>query len=470
MRQSTFLAAVLAAALATGPGTAAAAPAKRVPASQAEAELSFAPLVKRAAPAVVNIYTKRVVRTRRSPFFNDPFFRQFFGGQSFGRPRLRIENSLGSGVIVRPEGIVVTNNHVIDKADQITVVLADSRELDAEVILADERTDLAVLRLKSRGEKLPYLEFRNSDELEVGDLVLAIGNPFGVGQTVTSGIISALARAAEGLSDFSSFIQTDAAINPGNSGGALISMDGRLAGINTAIFSRSGGSQGIGFAIPSNMVATVVDSALKGGKVVRPWFGAAGQAITTDVAASLGLTRPVGVLISRVFPGGPAARAGLLVGDAVIAVNGREVADTRALKFRLATLGVGGTATLEVVRRQRAMTLKLSLARAPERPPRNLTGLKGRHPLAGATVANLSPALAVELSLDSMQTGVIVLHVVRGSLANRFGMRPGDVVIRVNRTKIGNVRTLKGAVRRRAPRWTIVIRRDGKVLSMVIEG
>ena len=271
---------------------------KRLPSSQREIKLSFAPLVKRAAPAVVNIYTKRVVQSRRSPFFNDPFFRQFFGNDvlKFGAPRKRVENSLGSGVIVRSEGIVITNNHVIKKADQIRVVLSDRRELAAKVILADEKTDLAVLRLQDVDGPLPYLKLKDSDDLEVGDLVMAIGNPFGVGQTVTSGIVSALARAADGISDFSFFIQTDAAINPGNSGGALITMDGSLVGINTAIYSRGGGSQGIGFAIPSNMVARIIDNAVDGAKVVRPWFGAAGQALTPDLMSSLGLKRPTGVL------------------------------------------------------------------------------------------------------------------------------------------------------------------------------
>ena len=443
---------------------------KRAPAGQADIELSFAPLVKRVAPAVVNIYTRRVVRARRSPFFDDPFFRRFFGDDFFGRPRARIQNSLGSGVILRADGIVVTNHHVIDKAEEITVVLSDRREFDATVVLTDERTDLAVLRVDTAGEKLPFLELRNSDELEVGDLVLAIGNPFGVGQTVTSGIVSALARAAEGISDFSFFIQTDAAINPGNSGGALVAMDGRLVGINTAIYSRSGGSLGIGFAIPSNMVATVVTSADRGAKVTRPWFGADGQEVTADVAASLGLKRPVGVIVNNVYPGGPAARAGLRIGDVITAINRREVASPRALRFRIATLPLGGTVALDVMRAGGALELRLRLVAAPEDPPRDLTRLKGRHPLSGATVANLSPALAEEISVDPMRQGVIVLQVLRGSFANRIGVNPGDVVVRVNGNDIETVAQLKRAVGRPSQRWAISVRRDDKVLSMVIEG
>ncbi|MBT5459976.1 MAG: DegQ family serine endoprotease [Rhodospirillaceae bacterium] len=445
---------------------------KKLPQSRQEIQLSYAPLVKRAAPAVVNIYTKRVVQTRRSPFADDPFFRQFFGSEifNFGVPKKRVQNSLGSGVILRPEGIIVTNNHVIDKADQITVVLSDRRELDAKVILADDKTDLAVLRVEPVGEPLPFLKLRDSDDLEVGDLVLAIGNPFGVGQTVTSGIVSALARAAEGISDFSFFIQTDAAINPGNSGGALISMDGQLIGVNTAIFSKSGGSMGIGFAIPANMVARVVDSALHGAKIVRPWFGAAGQEVTTDLAASLGVKRPIGVLIIDLYPNGPADRAGLKPGDVITGINGRDVAEPKALRFRIATLGVGDQATLRVIRRGQTISLRLPIEAPPETPKRAITKVTGRHPLSGVTVANLSPALAEEISFDSLQKGVIVLGVARRSPARRIGIRPADILVSVNGQKIQTVERLRRIVQREPARWDIAVRRNGKVLSVQIEG
>jgi Do/DeqQ family serine protease len=444
---------------------------KRSPASRQEITLSFAPLVKKAAPTVVNIYTKRIVQRRQSPFLNDPFFRQFFGEAfNFGTPRKRVENSLGSGVIVRPQGIIVTNHHVIDKADQITVVLSDRRELDAKVILSDEKTDLAVLRVDVGGEALPFLKLRDSDDLEVGDLVLAIGNPFGVGQTVTSGIVSALARAAENVSDFSFFIQTDAAINPGNSGGALITLDGQLAGINTAIYSRSGGSQGIGFAIPANMVGRVVEGAVKGAKVVRPWFGATGQAVTTDLAGALGLRRPVGVLISDLFAGGPAESARLARGDVIMEINGREVADPRALRFRIATLEVGKTAILTVIRHAKTIRLKMPLEAPPEVPPRRLTRLKGKHPLSGVTIANLSPALAEELSLEPTQSGVIVLGISRRSPARRLGLKPGDFLAEINRKKIANVADTKAALRSTASAWRISVVRDGRLLTVVIDG
>jgi S1-C subfamily serine protease len=281
---------------------------RAVPESAAAMKQSFAPVVKRAAPAVVNVYVRHRVEQMVSPFFDDPFFGRLFG-ERFNIPRERIQNSLGSGVLVGSEGVVVTNNHVIQGSGEaeITVALADGREFPAKLVLKDEQTDLAVLRLDAEGVQFPSIEFSDSDSLEVGDLVLAIGDPFGVGQTVTSGIVSALARTQVGISDYQFFIQTDAAINPGNSGGALVDMDGRLAGINTAIFSKSGGSHGIGFAIPSNMVRLVVQSALKGGKVQRPWLGASLQPVTPDIAESLGLDTPSGALVAKVHAKGPAA-------------------------------------------------------------------------------------------------------------------------------------------------------------------
>ena len=462
---------LLCAAVLTAGGAAAAD--ARVPASRAEISLSFAPLAKAAAPAVVNIYTTRRVRARRAgSLFDDPFFRRFFGGvHPFGAaPRERVHNSLGSGVIVRPDGLVVTNDHVIENADEIRVVLADRREYRAEVVVRDSRTDLAVLRVAAAGERLPHLELRDSDTLEVGDIVLAVGNPFGVGQTVTSGIVSALARPADGVSDFSFFIQTDAAINPGNSGGALISGDGRLAGINTAIYSRAGGSNGIGFAIPSNMVATVIRAAVAGGKVVRPWLGVGGQSVDRELAKGLGRSRAVGVLINRLHEGGPAQRAGLRVGDVVLSVNGREIADANALKFRIATLGTGGTARLEILRRGQHKTLHVSLVPPPEEPPRNVTLLGGRNPFAGAEVANLSPALAEELSLDTARAGVIVLGVADGSPAARVGFERRDIVVGVNGRRIGRVRDLGRVLERPAGKWRIEIERGTRRLSVVIPG
>src|SRR6201986_3332428 len=301
---------------------------RKVPSSQAELQLSYAPIMQRVQPAVVNVYAAKVVQNH-NPFMDDPIFRRFFGLQ--GGPQEQMQRSLGSGVMVDPSGLVVTNVHVIEGADEVKVSLSDKREFEAQIVLKDPRSDLAVLRLKGAHENFPTLDFANSDELQVGDVVLAIGNPFGVGQTVTHGIISALARTQGGITDYQFFIQTDAAINPGNSGGALVDMTGKLAGINTAIFSRSGGSQGIGFAIPANMVRVVVASAKMGGKAVkRPWLGATLQNVTRDIADRPGLSSPNGALVANVVATSPAARAGLKSSDLIVAVDGQAVEDPNA--------------------------------------------------------------------------------------------------------------------------------------------
>src|SRR5467141_3798602 len=304
---------------------------RRVPTSPAEVKLSYAPIVQRVQPAVVNVYAAKVVQNR-NPLLDDPIFRRFFGVP--GQQPEQMQRSLGSGVLVDTSGLVVTNNHVIEGADQVKVSLADKRELEAEIVLKDARSDLAVLRLKAQGERFPALELADSDALEVGDVVLAIGNPFAVGQTVTHGIVSAVARTQVGITDYQFFIQTDAAINPGNSGGALVDLSGRLVGINTAIFSRSGGSQGIGFAIPANMVRGVIASAQGGSAVVRrPWLGAKLQAVTTEIAEGLSLKRPVGALVNTISPRSPAARSGLRTGDLIVAVDGQSVEDPNAFDY-----------------------------------------------------------------------------------------------------------------------------------------
>jgi Do/DeqQ family serine protease len=375
---------------------------RRVPDSHGQLQLSFAPIVQRAAPAVVNVYAAHVVENR-NPFFDDPFFRQFFGG---GVPREQVQRSLGSGVIIDPSGLVVTNFHVIKDASEIKVALADKREFDAAIVLKDQRSDLAVLRIKDAHERFPTLEFGDSDRLQVGDVVLAIGDPFGVGQTVTHGIVSAVARTEVGISDYQFFIQTDAAINPGNSGGALVDMSGRLIGINTAIYSRSGGSQGIGFAIPSNMVRVVVASAKGGSKAVqRPWLGAKLQQVTPDIADSLGLKRPSGALVASVVADSPAARAGIHTGDVIVSVDGAEVDDPNAFDYRFATKPLGGTAQIALLRQGRQTVVPVALQPLPA-TPRDEIEIKSASPFRGATVANLSPALADELQLDPQAHGV----------------------------------------------------------------
>jgi Do/DeqQ family serine protease len=371
MRLKPYLAVLMLAAAACGGIDAASAQERRVP-NAAELRLSYAPVVQRVAPAVVNVYAAKTVQNR-NPLFEDPIFRRFFGVPD-GADRSQVQRSLGSGVIVDASGLVVTNVHVIEGADDIKVSLADKREFEATVVLKDPRTDLAVLRLKDGHEKFPFLDFANSDALEVGDIVLAIGNPFGVGQTVTHGIVSALARTQVGITDYQFFIQTDAAINPGNSGGALVDLTGRLAGINTAIFSRSGGSQGVGFAIPANMVRVVVASA-KGGShaVKRPWLGAKLQAVTPEIADSMSLKRPAGALISTVAGDGPAAKAGLKPGDVIASVDGQAVDDTNAFDYRFATKPLGGTAQLGVWRGGHEMKVAVAVFRR-----------QGRQPVAGA--------------------------------------------------------------------------------------
>ncbi len=442
-----------------------------VPSSREEITLTFSPIVKKSAPAVVNIYTRRVVRSQATPLFNDPFFRRFFGDDMnslFGMPREQVQNSLGSGVIVQPDGIVITNHHVVGDADEITVVLTDRREFEADLVGSDERSDLAVLRLRDVSEEaLPSLTLSDSENLEVGDLVLAIGNPFGVGQTVTSGIVSALARTTVGISDYRSFIQTDAAINPGNSGGALITSDGRLVGINTAIYSQDGGNVGIGFAIPATMVRTVLDSILKDGRAVRPWLGATGKSITSDLAKSLGLDRPVGVIIDRVVALSPAARAGLTVGDIIQDVNGRLVTDTQELRYRLATLPVGGVARLGTLRDGAERTLSIALEAPPEIPARQETQLDGRQPFSGAKVANLNPALAEELGREYVEPGVIVLEVSRGSIASRF-VRPGDIVWAVNEESVKSVDDLLRLATESTAPWALTLNRNGQALQLQV--
>ncbi len=445
---------------------------RRVPESMEQVQLSYAPIVKRAAPAVVNVYTRKVVRSvRRSPFQNDPFFRRFFGENfGFGAPRERVENSLGSGVVVRSDGIIVTNNHVIRDADAVNVVLSDRREFKADLILADERSDLAVLRIDTEGEVLPVLEFGQSDDLEVGDVVLAIGNPFGVGQTVTSGIVSALARTATGITDYQFFIQTDAAINPGNSGGALVDMAGRLVGVNSAIYSRSGGSNGIGFAIPVSMVRTVVTGALGEGRVVRPWLGAGGQTVTGDIAEGLGLDRPNGVLINAVHPGGPADQAGLKVGDVILKIEDQDVIDPKGMQFRIATLQVGSRAKVNIWRDGRIKTLRLPLVAPPEVPARNVQTIAGNVPLAGATIANLSPALAYEMSMPFGQQGVVVMSVNQRSTAARMRLKPRDIIVSVNGQDVEEVEQLMKLLNQDRGSWEIAIRRGGQIITVRVSG
>jgi Do/DeqQ family serine protease len=441
-------------------GSAALAQDRRVPTAN-ELRLSYAPVVQRVSPAVVNVYAAKVVQNR-NPLFDDPIFRRFFGGGPGGGEQ--VQRSLGSGVLVDPSGLIVTNVHVIEGADEVKVSLADKREFEASIVLKDTRSDLAILRIKSN-ERFPYLEFADSDALQVGDVVLAIGNPFGVGQTVTHGIVSALARTQVGITDYQFFIQTDAAINPGNSGGALVDLAGRLVGINTAIFSRSGGSQGIGFAIPANMVRVVVASARSGGDAVkRPWLGARLQPLTPEIADSMGLKRPVGALVASVSADSPAAKAGLKPGDVIVSVEGQQVDDPNAFDYRFATRPLGGTARVGLVRDGKDLVATVALQTAPETPRDEIT-IRSRSPFSGVKVANLSPALADQLQLDSAAEGVVVLDVDDGSYASNLGFRRGDIIEQVNGEKVRKTRDLERIARGEGRSWRIVINRHGSRIN-----
>ena len=421
-------------------------PVRQVPASGAQVQLSFAPVVKRVAPAVVNIYSARVVQNRQA---NDPFFQYFFGQ---GRAQPRVERSLGSGVIVEADGLIVTNNHVVQGATEILVSLADRREFPAKLVFADPRVDLAVLRIDAKGESLPVARLGDSDRPEVGDVVLAIGNPFGVGQTVTQGIVSAVARTGVGVSDSQFFIQTDAAINPGNSGGALVTLSGDVVGINSSILSSGGGSNGVGFAIPANMVRVVLRGAT-GGKVVTAWIGAEGEALTGDSARKLGLDHPTGVLLTGVQAGGPAAEAGLKAGDIIYAVDGKEVADPGMLRYRIATLGLGRSVTVTLIRGGATRNVQLRLAPPPETPARALTRIGGQNLLSGLTVGNLSPAFAQEIGAGLPERGVVVVEVAAGAPAQQLNfLRPGDIIEALNGQPVAN----SAAVAQLAPNATTV--------------
>jgi Do/DeqQ family serine protease len=439
---------------------------RQVPASAAQVQLSFAPIVRRVVPAVVNVYAQHVVENN-NPFLNDPFFRQFFGG---GMPRDQVERSLGSGVIVDPKGLVVTNYHVIAGADQVKIALADKREFDADIVLKDQRSDLAVLRVKGATERFPTLDFANSDDLQVGDLVLAIGDPFGVGQTVTHGIVSAVARTQVGVSDYQFFIQTDAAINPGNSGGPLVDLNGRMVGINSSIYTRSGGSQGIGFAIPANMVRVVVASALGGsGAVQRPWLGAKLQIVTPDIADSIGLRRPSGALVASVVPDSPAAHAGIKTGDVITSVDGTAVDDPNAFDYRFATKPLDGTAQVGLIRQGKQMAVPVALQSLPDAPRQEIQ-IKARSPFLGATVANLSPALADQLQLEPQAEGVVITAVIDGSPAQSIGFQKGDIIVAVNDHRIGKPADLERVAGTGVRQWRVTIMRGGQQISVMFAG
>jgi Do/DeqQ family serine protease len=434
---------------------------------------SFSPIVRRTAPAVVNVYSS-VNITRRSCPYTDPVWINAFCGGSVQTRNEKVDNSLGSGVIVSADGVIVTNNHVVEQGQEFRVVLSDRREFPATLLMKDDKSDLAVLKIEAPGENLPTLSFADTRGVQVGDLVLAIGNPFGVGQSVSSGIISALARTDVG--DFSSFIQTDASINPGNSGGALVDMNGRLVGVNTLIFSRGGGSNGVGFAIPSEMVKRVVDAAVRGGTLVRPWLGAKGEAIDSTKAAALGLDRPRGVLVSSVYPGGPAAKAGLREGDVILSIDGREVFDDKGMTFIAATKAEGEAVDIVTLRNGVQRAVRATLAAPPGTTKAELLAVGGRNPFTGAQVAQLSPALAEQLRLDPFQArdGVLVYSVPPRTIARQVGFQPGDIIREINGAPIRTPKDLEAAIKRIEGSadgvWRLAIDRNGQRIERTFQG
>ncbi|WP_342669906.1 DegQ family serine endoprotease, partial [Devosia elaeis] len=446
------------------------APERAVPQDQAQVQLSFAPIVQAVSPSVVNVYATRIEQRAVSPFANDPFFSRFFGEQYF-QTRPRESRSLGSGVVVDSSGVILTNSHVISGATDIRIALNDGREFAVDLVVEDQQTDLAVLRVRdANGVTFPAITFADSDALLVGDLVLAIGNPFGVGQTVTSGIVSALARTGVEASDYEFFIQTDAAINPGNSGGALVDMSGRLVGINTAIYSQSGGSVGIGFAIPANMARLVAEAGVSGGEIVRPWFGAKLQAVTSDIASSLGMAAPHGAMITEIAPGGPAERAGFRSGDVILSVDGQRVDDPSAFNFRLATRPIGQTAELERLRGGATEAIAFPVEAAPQPAADAIAAISGNTRFAGVTVRQLDPALSEAKGLPYDARGVLVTAIEPGSPAEAMGLRIDDVILALNEIEISDAQAFQQLASQRVRTWQIILQRNGRVSRSIVSG
>lgn len=453
---ATVLAAV---ALAFSLGERAAPPAsvevRTLPQDAAAMQLSFAPLVRAASPSVVNIYATRVVAERSGPFAGDPFFRDLFG--DLGPLQPRMQNALGSGVILGRGGLVVTNVHVVSGAQDIRAVLADRREYRAGIVLEDAESDIAVLRLQVAGD-LPALDLADSDAAQVGDLVLAIGNPFGVGQSVSSGIVSALGRSTFDLRR-GSFLQTDAAINPGNSGGALIDMQGRLLGINTAILTRGGGSNGIGFAVPANLVKRILEQAEAGAtRFVRPWAGINGQAVDAIMAEALGLPGPDGVLVSELHPQSPFAMAGLRPGDVILSLDGHAVHSPQDLMFRLAVASPGSTAPFGYARGGATATAEVALAPPPQ-GDRDARTFAADIALRGLSVARIDPALIVDYGLPLNAAGTLVTGAQ--DRAARAGLRPGDILLAINGRPVATPAEVEAAAAERARLWQVEALRGG---------
>ncbi|MBM4136943.1 MAG: DegQ family serine endoprotease [Nitrospira sp.] len=406
-----------------------------------ETSRAFSDIVNSVTPVVVNISTTKVLKKNADPFFNDPFFNFFGPFHDFRMPKKWKEQSLGSGVIVSPDGYIITNNHVVERADEIKVTLLDKRTFKGKIVGADPKTDIAILTIGA--SNLPTIPWGDADRLQVGEFVLAIGNPYGLSHTVTMGIISAVGRANVGIADYEDFIQTDAAINPGNSGGPLVNIKGELIGINTAIFSRTGGYQGIGFAVPSNMVRLVMDQLVQKGKVVRGWLGVTIQELTPELAQKFGLKKSKGALVSDITEGSPAERAGILRGDIVLEFNGREVKDVSSLRNMVAQSKIGSEITMKILRSGKEYTVKVIIVELPrevaEVLPDQLPEESGAGALTGLTVLDLTKEIARQLGFNKSEKGVVVVRVEPGSPADEAGIQKGDIIKEIDRRQIGNL-------------------------------
>jgi serine protease Do len=450
-------------------------PERPKPPAIAETEQTFVSISKTVTPAVVNISTTRVVKGEegQSSPFDDPFFRRFFGEEPRRQgPRERKAQSLGSGVIVDPNGLIITNNHVVEKSDEIKVLLADKREFKGKLVGTDPKSDLALVRIDAKN--LPTVPWGDSSKLQVGEYVLAIGNPFGLNQTVTMGIVSAIGRANVGITDYEDFIQTDAAINPGNSGGAMVNTHGELVGINTAIFSQSGGYMGIGFAVPSNMARSVTDSLVKSGKVIRGWLGVSIQEITPALAKEFGLKEAKGALVSDVLSGSPAEKAGFKRGDVIVEFMGQPIESSTQLRNLVARTAVGAKGKVKVVRENKEKELEVTIEEQPKdvakSGPKEPDAAEPSMRLSGVEVRNVTPEMAKQLDLARGAKGVVITRLDPGSAAEEAGLQRGDLIMEINRKPISNTddyeRILSKADKNEA--ILLLVGRQGRTLFLTV--
>ena len=413
-----------------------------VPRQIIETGRAFSDIVRAVSPSVVNISTTKIVRREVQPFFEDPFFDFFSPFHDFDTPRKWKERSLGSGVIVSADGYIVTNNHVVEKSEEIKVTLIDKRTFKGRIVGADPKTDIAIIKINTGN--LPTLPWGDSDKLQVGEFVLAIGSPYGLSNTVTMGIISAVGRANVGIADYEDFIQTDAAINPGNSGGPLVNIKGELIGINTAIFSRTGGYQGIEFAVPSNMVRLVMAQLLQKGKVTRGWIGVTIQELTPELAHEFGLKNTKGALVSDVAKDSPASRAGIMRGDIILEFNGKEVKDVSNLRNMVAQSKAGTEVTLKILRAGKEFNIKVNITELPREvaevtPEQLLPEPSELKALTGLSVMDLTKDIARQLGLNKDEKGVIVIKVEPGSPADDAEIKKGDIIKEINKKSINSI-------------------------------